>query len=92
VWCSTATSRVECPLWVKSRHQCMSARCPPPKADILTQRITDPKTGIAAGYSKQRGRVLRKSSLSSNRVEEEASSEESSPKIVLGACHVLLLA
>ena len=89
MWCSTATSRVECPLWVKSRHQCMSA---PPKADILTQRITDPKTGIAAGYSKQGGRVLRKSSLSSNRVEEEASSEESSPKIVLGACHVLLLA
>ena len=29
-----------------------------PKADILTQRITDLKTGIAAGCSKQRGRVL----------------------------------
>jgi len=25
-------------------------------------------------------------------VEEKASSEESSPKIILGACHVLLLA
>ena len=62
----------------------------PPRADILTQRITDVKTGIAAGCSKQRGRVLAHSS--SNRVEEKASSEESSPKIILGACHVLLLA
>jgi hypothetical protein len=65
----------------------------PPKADILTtQRTTDPKTGIAAGYSKQRGRVLAQCPLSSNRVEEKASSEQSSPKIILGACNVLLLA
>ena len=30
----------------------------PSKADILTQRITDPKTEIAAGYSKQHRRAL----------------------------------
>ena len=30
--------------------------------------------------------------MSSNRVEEKASSEESAPQIILGACHVLLLA
>src|SRR6516162_10347144 len=30
----------------------------PPKADILTQRITDPKTEIAAEYSKQHRRAL----------------------------------
>jgi hypothetical protein len=51
---------------------------------------TDPKAEIAAGYSKQRGLVLDQSG--SNRVEEKASSEESSPKIILGACHVLVLA
>ena len=30
----------------------------PPKADVLTQRITDPKTEIAAEYSKQHRRAL----------------------------------
>ena len=30
----------------------------PPRADILTQRITDPKTEIAAKYSKQHRRAL----------------------------------
>ena|SRR6516165_8273973 len=30
----------------------------PSKADVLTQRITDPKTEIAAGYSKQHRRAL----------------------------------
>src|SRR6516225_4518702 len=30
----------------------------PPRADILTQRITDPKSEIAAEYSKQHCRAL----------------------------------
>jgi len=63
----------------RTSEQVRAVSALPPKADILTQRITDPKTGIAAGYSKQRGKVLRECSLSSNRVEVKSSSEESSP-------------
>ena len=64
----------------------------PPKADILTQRITDLKKGLLRDVANNAVGYYLTHSLSSNRVEEKASSEESSPKIFLGACHVLLLA